>query len=848
MKKPVTLLFSLLVTIGLALPGCSGSTGPANELGQTDALTFPEGRTLAASFTDSRLSGMKGVAESDRLQLFVNDQTAEIAVLDKKNGTIWRSNPPDRDADPIASGVNKDLLSAQTRIIFYNMYGQVSSVNSYTDSVAHQQMAFEMIPDGIRVTYQFGKADKTIDNMPQMISKARFEELLGRLDRTNQRALVIAYKEDAEKGVYVRNDGALKGFQLQRALDALEAAGYTEEDLMQDIAENQLNQTLPIPRIFRLSMEYILDGDSLVVKVPVSSIHYPENYPVNSITLLDFFGAGGPDEQGSLFVPDGSGALIHFNNGKSIYPAYQQDVYGQDLTLENTDFLAKDEKIRLPVFGVIKKDGAFLSIIEQGASVARINADVSGRLNSYNYVYPSFYVLNKDEVTLRASDQRRRLPKFQEEPMKTDYVVRYVFLSGEEASYQGMAKYYQQYLAERGMLPQKNDDSNKDVPFYLQLIGSIDKKKHVLGVPYQALEPLTTLKEAEMILEELKKRNIRNINLKYAGWFNGGLNHQVPKTISVDRAIGGTKGLADFLAFVKQEGIAFYPDIALLSVNSPSGFRESKEAARRLTEEPAAVYPMDQALNRRDRDRTPSYVLSPRLVGNYVDAMLEDLADLEIDSLSLRDLADQLNSDYRKNRLIDRTESEGISVQAMKRLREQGLNLVADGGNAYALPYLSTITNAPLSSSRFKIEDEEIPFYQMVIRGYLDYTGAPFNLSTYTNARQYMLKCLEYGANLYFTWIYEPNYKVKDTEYDDLYAVHYREWIDLAEDLYHEVNEVLKHVKGQRIISHKKLADGVFKTLYENGYFVIVNYNDSSVTADGWTIEAESFVTGGERS
>ena len=77
-----------------------------------------------------RLPGMKGVVESGHLKLFIDEQTAEIAVIDNRNGEIWRSNPEHRDEDAIASGTNKDLLSAQTRIQFYNEYGQISSINS----------------------------------------------------------------------------------------------------------------------------------------------------------------------------------------------------------------------------------------------------------------------------------------------------------------------------------------------------------------------------------------------------------------------------------------------------------------------------------------------------------------------------------------------------------------------------------------------------------------------------------------------------------------------------------------------------------------------------------------------
>ncbi|WP_041853925.1 DUF5696 domain-containing protein [Thermobacillus composti] len=849
-RKPL-LIACLAAMIGLA--GCSGShPGAADETaGTTDAFT--PGAPLAASFTDAQLSGMKGIAENEYLQLFVDDQTGAIAVRDKRSGDIWHSNPPDRDQDPIASGVNKDLLSAQLKLDYYNRFGQLQSINTYTDSVAHKQIAFEPIPDGVRVTWQFGTAERTAADLPLMLSEARFKELSGKLDRTGQRALTIAYKKDPDKPVYVRNDSALSGLQLARTFKAFEDAGYTEEDLQQDTEELGFTQEKPEARIFLAAIEYTLDGDNLLVNVPVADIRYPEGFPVGEVSVLSFFGAGGQDDRGSIFVPDGSGALIHFNNGKTMVPAYRQTVYGTDLTMERTEDAIREQAVRLPVFGIIREgESAFLAIIEQGASVASINADVAGRLNSYNYVYPSFQMINKDEVTLQADDQHRTLPKFQERPVRTDFTIRYAFLSGREASYAGMAQYYQQYLERTGGLPRRQTDretdGETDMPFYLQLIGSIDKKKHVVGIPYRALEPLTTFEQAKTIIRRLQERGVHRINLKYAGWFNGGLDHSVPERIAVDRAVGGSRGLREFTAFVREQGISFFPDVAVVMAHSGKSFRESKDAARTLRGVPAAIYPLDPALGRRDVGRSPSYVVSPRLVGSYVEGMLDGIAAYETGGISLRDLADRLNSDYRKRRTIDRAESESISVRALQRIHEADLDIMAEGGNAYALPYVTDITNAPLASSGFKIEDETIPFYQMVIRGYIDYTGAPFNLSHYPNERQYVLRCLEYGSGVSFTWIHEPNYKVKDTDHHDLYAVHYALWMDKAADIYREVNEVLKDVRHERIVAHEKLDEGVFKTVYESGMSVIVNYNGHPVTAEGRTIEAESYVTGGERS
>jgi hypothetical protein len=846
MARKAIIIASFLVTIVFA--GCSNSTSTdGTDDSEQIEETFSPGEALQSSFSDARIPDMKGVAENENLQLFIDDQTGTIAVINKRSGEIWKSNPSNRDKDSLATGVNKDLLSSQMQIDFYNHVGQVNSINTFTDSIAHKQFKFEAIPSGVRVIYQFGKAEKTAADLPLLLSNARYDEVSSKLDKTGQRALLIAYTENTEESVYERNDGALNGLQLERALKAFEDAGYTEEDFQQDMEELNFEQEKPSPRIFKAEMEYTLDADSLVVRVPTSGIKYPEEYPINTISIMRLFGAGGTEDKGSLFVPDGSGALIHFNNGKAMYPAYQQPVYGTDLSVSVTEDVTGEQKVRLPVFGIIREGDALLGIIEEGASVATINADISGRLNSYNYAYPSFYFINKGEVTLEAGEQERTLLKFQEAPVNTDYTVRYAFLSGKDASYQGMARYYQDYLEQNNGLPIRQVESeNKDLPFYLELVGSISKQKHFAGIPYQALEPLTTFEQSQNIITQMQERDIANIKLKYSGWFNNGVNHKVPQSISVDKSIGGSKGLRDFLSFTQESGISFFPDVGILTANSSSGFDEKDEASRTLRGVPAELYPMNLALDRRDRTQSPSYIVSPRLVEKYTEGMLQDLVDYNSGGISLRDLADQLNSDFRKNKQIDRAESEGISLQALKNIREEDLNIMGDGGNAYALPYLSDITNAPLSSSGFKIEDEIIPFYQMVIRGHIDYTGAPYNLSTYSDIRQYVLKSLEYGSGIYFKWIYAPNYKVKDTEFDHLYAVNYEQWMDQAIDVYKEVNEVLRKVQNEPIIEHQKLDEGVYKTVYNNGRFVIVNYNHSQVTVEGKTVEAQGYLTGGE--
>lgn len=839
---------AVLLAAGLLLGGC-GQSQP-NAAGSSDVAEWPEfpaSERLKSAFADERLPGMIGVAENESLRLYLNQETAEIAVVTRDGDAVWRSNPEDREKDTLASGVNKDMLSAQTRLSFYNAAGQSSSVNSYTDSVAHEQISYEQKPSGVRVNYKFGSEEASIDDLPAKISKERFEtKVLAPLDKAGQRALKIGYAEDKETGVYVRIDKAMRGIQLTRALEAFAAAGYTEEDLQADNAEHGLETASGASRQFRLAIEYSLEGDTLLVRVPAADIRFPADYPIHTLSLLDYFGAGGSQDQGAMLVPDGSGALIAFNNGKTRYPAYQQDVYGADLTIQSEEPESSEQKARMPVFGVIREQSAMLGIIEQGAAVASINADVAGKLNGYNSVYPSFYVVNKSDITLQSRDMVRTLPKFQKQPTVSDFSVRYAFAGPDQASYSGLASIYRDYLVETGGLPEVAP--SESVPLYLQLIGGITTQKHRLGIPYEAEEALTTFDQAKQIVSELRSKQVEDIRLRYSGWFNGGLNHHYPDRVSVDRSVGGAKGLKSFAEYAKEAGVTLFPDTALLGVHDKSGFKPSRDASRTLTQEPAVLYPTDPALQQRDSERTPSYVLSPRLMFEAAEGFLGSFGKYGASGLSLRDLGEQLNSDMSPKKLMDRTQAQTEAVRTLELFKQGGLELAAEGGNAYAWPYVSDLTDAPLSSSRFKLEDEEIPFYPMVVHGSIGYAGSPYNLSAESDPKRYVLKLIEYGAAPYFTWFYAPNHTVKESDYEDLYAANYEPWLETAAEMYREVNEANAAFAGKRIAEHEKVAEGVYRTVYEGGGYVLVNYNDQAAEIDGVTVAPEDYAIGGDPS
>ena len=77
------------------------------------------------------------------------------------------------------------------------------------------------------------------------------------------------------------------------------------------------------------------------------------------------------------------------------------------------------------------------------------------------------------------------------------------------------------------------------------------------------------------------------------------------------------------------------------------------------------------------------------------------------------------------------------------------------------------------------------------------------------------------------------------------YASSYARWLDSAGEAYAFLNELLTPVQSARMLGHEKLAEGVFRTHYDNGYAIYVNYTDAPVTFDGVTISAQSAVREG---
>lgn len=354
------------------------------------------------------------VLENDALKMVMDPETTQFTVTKKSSGAVWYSNPQDADEDAIALKTDIENLKSTVLLTYSNINGVDTLYNNYKYSISTKIYNIETTEDGIKVYYSIGEVEKEYI-IPLAIEEERMEELLAAMSKgnasmvsdyykkydvnnlgkkDNKEELLAQYPILEEKVIYVLRDN-VKDNLKKKFEEFFEEAGYTAEEYAAEKALYATENVSDKP-VFNVSVEYRLEGEDLVVTVPMSELEYKEEYPILNLTILPYFGAGGTKEDGYMLVPEGGGAIIRFNNGKLAQNSYYSNVYGWDMA-QGRDYVVHETREYYGVYGISKGDASYLSILEDGAAYASITADISGRNNSYNYVNANFSILHREQ-------------------------------------------------------------------------------------------------------------------------------------------------------------------------------------------------------------------------------------------------------------------------------------------------------------------------------------------------------------------------------------------------------------------------------------------------------------------
>ncbi|MDE6848083.1 MAG: hypothetical protein K2J44_01890, partial [Ruminococcus sp.] len=542
------------------------------------------------------------------------------------------------------------------------------------------------------------------------------------------------------------------------------------------------------------------------------------------ITLLGSFGASDHTENGYFIVPDGSGALINFNNGKTWASPYSQRIYGDDIALFPERRYSVNEQVYLPVYSIVKDDNAILAIASEGDSNAFISAEVSEQSGS-NYNICNFtFVLRSTDTYYTAGSNSERLTVFENGDIQCgDIEIRYYPVAKKNVSYMDVAECYRNYLVNDCNIQKKADNSS----LYVELYGGTERKKSVFGIPFMMKQSVTDYNGAKVILEKLKEKGVDDMVVSYRNWTDDGMKNKVDIKAKPSRTLGGKSDFKDLLDFIESNNYEFYPVSDNIYFNSGNGFSTFSGSTVRVSGSYSKIQPYDLAYGVPDRFRKHSMLLTPECFGEMFSEIKESYSGAGLKGVSLGSLTTSLYGDYGKNK-ISRFDAMNIVMDNISEFDK----LLADGANAYVFPYANHIVNVPLSSSGFDLFDEDIPFFQMVMHGIIPYTSTAVNGSP--DAENLLLMSAVTGSCLRCDMIYEETGVLKDTEFDGLYYANYEKWVDTISAEYKILKPVLETVSDSTIVDYNVENSGNFITsVWSDGTVIKVDFNNKTIDCNG---------------
>ena len=691
-----------------------------------------------------------------------------------------------------------------------------------------------------------------------------------------------------DKALRVLMGGA---FDKAKAEECETACGYTPFEVS-------------VPR-FDVTVNYSLDenGD-LIVSIPTNAITYDSSFcSLKDIAPLKHFGAGDMDKEGYLFFPDGSGAIVEFDDfyfGSTSDKTNMAITLGDGVPMYGSDYCYAEvtgqhrEQLVMPVYGLVNETNSsgegysseystvtngFFAIIEEGSALASLTYLSGGGTHKYISVYSTFAPFPSDTYNLSQSISVSGLGSYtiaSEARYDGAITTRYSMLVdhdiyaeataadssfvGYAADYVGMATRYREYLESTGVISQiAADEILPDLPLYIEALGSVDVVEKILSFPVTVSQSLTTFEDVEKMYRELsnaidtlKKKaadyeaqaaaieaeehpelrqdeidslkasakkfreladqvvDIKNINFKLTGFANGGMHSTYPAKLKWESSVGGKKGFrklidsAAELSTAKDSNFGLYPDFDFMYINNTEMF---DGIGRRGT---AACmvdnrYASKQSYNsvKQEFESLFALVVSSGSFDKLFTKFDKKYSAYGNNGLSVSTLASDLNSDFDKKKPLTREDSLNNVTSLMSKMADK-YSLMGDKGNVYTLKYLDHVLRAPIDSSHYNVISYTVPFYGMVLHGYINYAGTPLN---YSGSPEYdMLRAIENGASLYYILCMEnTNYLKEDPLLSDYFGVDYNNWFEKIVAQYKNVNTAIGDLQGFKIVDHTKI-------------------------------------------
>ncbi|MBQ7070742.1 MAG: hypothetical protein IJM87_05620 [Ruminococcus sp.] len=599
-------------------------------------------------------------------------------------------------------------------------------------------------------------------------------------------------------------------------------------------------------------INYELGDDYLYAYVDKSDIEEVntsslDGHILTKIEIMPYFAAADSQTDGYMIIPDGTGAVINYNNGKQNYQDYSQQVYGRDYTAVPLNAPRITQQAYLPVMATVSGNKGVVMVASDGDANVYAHAQVCGQeKQAYNNCYFEFEFKSTDSFFM-SGDSSTRLTVFEKGKIKTDrFGVKYYPIDSEsgDLSYADCAEVYRNYLINEKGLEKKATANNNDL--YLDLYGGVMKDTSILGIPFNLKTEITGFNQAKELINSFKDDGVSSMTVNYNDWTDDAIKKKIATEADPSGTLGGSGDFEDLMGL--DENVEIVPSLNNFTMSSSSwGYMTLTSTAIRVSNAYSRQSSYSPAFGVAEKGVAPA-LLTPNKYSDVFSEMLESYEDEKLDAVGFGYYSTRLVSDFTNSEPSSRSNTMKKLLEGYEKAKGQEKTVYASGANAYVLPYVNKVSNIPVYSSSFNITDYDIPFYQMVIHGYLDYAGTSVNKSSNTDEVFYL--SLASGSQIHYDLTYVDADTLQDTDYDELYYTHYEGWTDMAAKQYKAAQEILAGVSDYTITKYERNEDGTeFTTTYSKDgqpdVVIKVNTELSQAEVDGKIIPLEDCVEGG---
>lgn len=594
-----------------------------------------------------------------------------------------------------------------------------------------------------------------------------------------------------------------------------------------------------------IPVDYILEDNSLTVTVKTDMIREGDS----GFILADFAptallcSAANDNKDGYLFVPSGQGALMDTAVTPDGARKWSGEVYGDDVSMLRTETMTNTVGVRLPVFGAKDGDNAIFGIIESAAGNSAICAEAGNHKIGRSAVYPEFFVRGHDSYWQGSQIYGQSiLTQYSKEMDSFTASVRYFFLNGEDADYNGMAKIYRDYLINNNKLLKS---SLYNSPYAVSYIGGTTVNKSVLGVPATELVALTTFNDAKESIEKLTNSVGTAPYVRLLNYGDGGLS---PKTYlggsDISSVYGKTSELSALLDLIKSKKTKLFFDFDLVYFGkSGNGINKSFDTAKTAIRYSSVKY--ESSPNRIYDENSEYYVVSRGKLNKGLEKMLKKADKYDLNAVSLSTLSNSLYSDYGYEN-SSRTSMEKQAAGLIRNAKKEKAVASSDA-NAYCAGISDLIFEVSCENDASLSFSDTVPFYQMVLSGYVPMYSCSINFAS--NSDKTVAMAASSGIGLGFTLTGKYNSQSNDFDTYKLYATP-REYNEnnietiLKKDGY---TDYFSKISDAALERYEILENGVSLSVFSNGVKVYTNHSEKTCQSPIGELSAYEFRIGEAR-